>query len=78
MAGVSTRGTLIKTYAGASLICALGGSVLIGRTGAYLERHPQEVHQRIVMAGVRLAGLLNRALGDQSLETSPSAELLGA
>jgi hypothetical protein len=36
------------------------------------------VRQRISMAAaVRLAGLLNRALGAQSPETSPRTELLG-
>jgi hypothetical protein len=30
----------------------------------------------MAMAGVRLAGLLNRALGDQSRETGLKAELL--
>ena len=33
--------------------------------------------ERIAMAGVRLAGLINRALGDQVAETSLRAELLG-
>jgi S1/P1 Nuclease len=32
----------------------------------YLDRHASIARQRIAMAGVRLAGLLNRALGDQS------------
>jgi hypothetical protein len=32
----------------------------------YLDRHAWIVRERIAMAGVRLAGLLNRALGDQS------------
>ena len=31
----------------------------------YLDRHAQIARERIAMAGVRLAGLLNRALGDQ-------------
>jgi S1/P1 Nuclease len=34
----------------------------------YLDRHSAIARQRIAMAGVRLAGLLNRALGDQSPE----------
>jgi S1/P1 Nuclease len=34
----------------------------------YLNMHAPIARQRIAMAGVRLAGLLNRALGDQSLE----------
>jgi S1/P1 Nuclease len=33
---------------------------------AYLDRHVSIARERIAMAGVRLAGLLNRALGDQS------------
>jgi hypothetical protein len=32
----------------------------------YLDMHAPAARQRIAMAGVRLAGLLNRALGDQS------------
>ena len=32
----------------------------------YLDRHAPIARERIAMAGVRLAGLLNRALGDQS------------
>ena len=32
----------------------------------YLDRHASIARERIAMAGVRLAGLLNRALGDQS------------
>ena len=43
---------------------------------AYLDMHAPVVRQRIAMAGVRLAGLLNRALGDQSPETALRAELL--
>jgi hypothetical protein len=50
-------------------------AMLVGN--AYLDRHAPEVRQRIAMAGVRLAGLLNRALGAQSPQTSPRAELLG-
>jgi hypothetical protein len=34
--------------------------------GGYLDRHAAVARERIAMAGVRLAGLLNRALGDQS------------
>ena len=33
---------------------------------SYLDRHAPIARERIVMAGVRLAGLLNRALGDRS------------
>ena len=33
---------------------------------SYLDRHAQIARERIAMAGVRLAGLLNRALGVQS------------
>ena len=32
----------------------------------YLDRHAPIARERIARAGVRLAGLLNRALGDQS------------
>jgi hypothetical protein len=32
----------------------------------YLDRHAPTARERIAMAGVRLAGLINRALGDQS------------
>jgi hypothetical protein len=32
----------------------------------YLDRHAPIARERIAMAGVRLAGLLNRALGEQS------------
>jgi S1/P1 Nuclease len=45
-------------------------------TNAYLDRHAPVVRERITMAGVRLAGLLNRALGDQGPETALRAELL--
>src|SRR5690606_33145655 len=34
--------------------------------GSYLDRHAPIARERIAMAGVRLAGLLDRALGDQS------------
>ena len=34
--------------------------------GGYLDMHAPIARERIAMAGVRLAGLLNRALGDQS------------
>jgi hypothetical protein len=44
---------------------------------AYLDRHASVVRERIAMAGVRLAGLLNRALGAQSPEIGLRAELLG-
>jgi hypothetical protein len=50
-------------------------AVLVGRT--YLDIHAAVVRKRIAMAGVRLAGLLNRALGAQPPETSLRAELLG-
>lgn len=43
---------------------------------AYLGRHAPIVRERIAMAGVRLAGLLNQALGDQAAERSLRAELL--
>ena len=43
---------------------------------AYLDRHTPVARERIAMAGVRLAGLINRALGDQAPETSLKAELL--
>jgi hypothetical protein len=40
---------------------------------AYLDMHAPNARQRIVMAGVRLAGLLNPALGEQAPEeASPS------
>jgi hypothetical protein len=51
-------------------------AVLVGN--AYLDTHAPVVRQRIAMAGVRLAGLLNRALGAQSPATSPRAELVGS
>ena len=41
-------------------------AVLVGR--AYLDTHGPVVRERIAMAGVRLAGLLNRALGAQPPE----------
>jgi S1/P1 Nuclease len=34
----------------------------------YLDRHARIARERIAMAGVRLAGLLNRALGDEGRE----------
>jgi hypothetical protein len=43
---------------------------------AYLDMHAPVARERIAMAGVRLAGLLNQALGDQGPETSLRAELL--
>lgn len=43
---------------------------------AYLDRHAPVVRERIAMAGIRLAGLLNRALGDQARKTGLKAELL--
>jgi hypothetical protein len=43
----------------------------------YLDTHAPVVRERIAMAGVRLAGLLNRALGAQSTETSLRTEMLG-
>jgi S1/P1 Nuclease len=43
---------------------------------AYLDRHAGVVRERIAKAGVRLAGLLNQALGDQAAETGLKAELL--
>jgi S1/P1 Nuclease len=43
---------------------------------AYLDMHASVVRERIAMAGVRLAGLLNRALGDQRPETTLRAEML--
>jgi hypothetical protein len=33
----------------------------------YLDRHAQIARERIAMAGVRLAGLLSRALGDRAV-----------
>ena len=44
---------------------------------AYLGMHAPVVRERIAMAGVRLAGLLNRALGAQTPEIGLRAELLG-
>jgi S1/P1 Nuclease len=49
--------------------------VLVG--GSYLDRHVPVVRERIAMAGVRLAGLLNQALGAQTPETSLRTETLG-
>jgi hypothetical protein len=49
--------------------------VLVG--DGYLETHAPVVRERIAMAGVRLAGLLNQALGAQSPETSLRTEMLG-
>jgi hypothetical protein len=49
--------------------------VLVG--GGYLDTHATVVRQRIAMAGVRLAGLLNQALGAPSPETSLRTEMLG-
>jgi hypothetical protein len=43
---------------------------------AYVDRHAPIARERIAMAGVRLAGLINRALGDQRPETSLRAQLL--
>jgi S1/P1 Nuclease len=43
---------------------------------AYLDMHAPVVRERIAMAGVRLAGLLNRALGEQSPAAVLRAELL--
>jgi hypothetical protein len=43
---------------------------------AYLDMHAPIARERIAIAGVRLAGLLNRALGDQAPEVSLRAELL--
>jgi hypothetical protein len=37
--------------------------------------HAAVVRERIAITGVRLAGLLNRALGAQSLQTSARVEL---
>ena len=42
----------------------------------YLDRHASIARERIAMAGIRLAGLLNRALSDQTPETSLKAALL--
>lgn len=49
------------------------GKVVVVDDG-YLDIHASIARERIAMAGVRLAGLLHRALGDQ---TPLSAELLG-
>ena len=38
--------------------------------------HAPIARERIAMAGVRLAGLINRALGEQAPEISLKAELL--
>jgi hypothetical protein len=43
---------------------------------AYLDTHAAVARERIAMAGVRLAGLLNQALGDHAPLTSPKADLL--
>jgi hypothetical protein len=43
---------------------------------SYLDRHAPVVRERIAMAGVRLAGLLNSALGDQRREAALRTELL--
>jgi S1/P1 Nuclease len=43
----------------------------------YLDTHAPVVRERMVMAGVRLGGLLNRALGAQTPETSLRTEMLG-
>ena len=43
---------------------------------AYLDRHAPVARERIAKAGVRLAGLLNQALGDAAPETSLKTELL--
>jgi hypothetical protein len=49
--------------------------VLVG--DGYLETHAPVVRERIAMAGVRLAGLLNQALGAPSPETSLRTDMLG-
>jgi S1/P1 Nuclease len=49
--------------------------VLVG--DSYLETHAPIVRERIAMAGVRLAGLLNQALGAPSPETSLRTDMLG-
>jgi S1/P1 Nuclease len=49
---------------------------LVVTDGGYLDSHAPVVRERIAMAGVRLAGLVNRALGDQRSEISLRAELL--
>jgi hypothetical protein len=43
----------------------------------YLDTHAPVVRERMVMAGVRLGGLLNQALGAQTPETSLRTEMLG-
>ena len=43
----------------------------------YLDAHAPIVRERMVMAGVRLAGLLNQALGADTPETSLRTEMLG-
>jgi hypothetical protein len=43
---------------------------------AYLDRQAPVARERIAMAGVRLAGLLNQALGDRATEISLRTELL--
>ena len=42
----------------------------------YLDRHASIARERIAMAGVRLAGLLNRALGEHAPEVSLRTALL--
>jgi hypothetical protein len=49
--------------------------VLVGH--GYLDTHAPVVRERMAMAGVRLGGLLNQALGAPSLETSLRTEMLG-
>jgi hypothetical protein len=49
--------------------------VLVG--GSYLDTHMPVVRERLAMAGVRLAGLLNQALGAPSPETSLRTDMLG-
>jgi hypothetical protein len=49
---------------------------MVVANNAYLDRHAPVVRQRIAMAGVRLAGLLDEALGDRSPEAALRAELL--
>jgi hypothetical protein len=49
--------------------------ILVG--GSYLDTHVPVVRERMAMAGVRLAGLLNQALGAQTPETSLRTEMLG-
>jgi S1/P1 Nuclease len=49
---------------------------MVVANSAYLDLHAPVVRARIAMAGVRLAGLLNRALGDQRPEAALKTELL--